>query len=734
MLKKISLLFVATMMLLGVWSNNFEKAAYSLAERIINKSKAQQIKFKQKDADKDFFELKSERNNIVITANNVNSMAMGLGHYIRYCCNQDISWENFSQITLPDTLPRIEKTICREARVEDRFFLNYCTFGYTTVWWQWKEWEYFIDWMALNGINMPLACCGQEAIWYRIWRKHGLSDSQIRAYFTGPAHLPWHRMINMDKWQGMLPKSWLKEQEKLQSLIVKRERELGMKPILPAFAGHVPEALKEIYPNAKITRNTSWGGFKDTYRSFFLSPQDSLFSIIQKESLEEQEKLYGTDHLYAIDPFNEVDPPSWEENFLRKTAETIYNSVAHHDPKAVWIQMTWLFYIDQSHWQPQKTEAFLNGVDKDKLLLLDYYAEDTEVWRKTNSYYDHKFIWCYLGNFGGNTMLAGNFKETSRRIENALKETHGLMNGIGSTLEGLDCNPLMYEFVLDKAWTPLYSEKQWIDKWADRRLECADKRYRQAWQLLVDSVYTTPARLGQATLTNSRPTFKGKGNWTTNPKINYNNEILSEVWRLMMTAVFDNNNQTEAALYDCVNIARQYLGNKFSTLRDSMTDAYIQRDILKFKQAKNQMLDLLKDINEITALHPAFSFDRWINLSQSHAKNNEQKEYYRQSATTLLTTWGETPQSLNDYASRTWSGLVEGYYARRWKMFLDMAEEALQNNKEFNNKEFTRLVTEFEKKVSRGEIIYQSKKDPSPFKKLRMLYNKHTHNSSPQNN
>ena len=482
MLKKISLLFVATIMLLGAWSNNFEKAAYSLAERIINKSKTQQIKFKQKDADKDFFELKSERNNIVITANNVNSMAMGLGHYIRYCCNQDISWEKFSQITLPDTLPRIEKTIYREARVEDRFFLNYCTFGYTTVWWQWKEWEYFIDWMALNGINMPLACCGQEAIWYRIWRKHGLSDSQIRAYFTGPAHLPWHRMINMDKWQGMLPKSWLKEQEKLQSLIVKRERELGMKPILPAFAGHVPEALKEIYPNAKITRNTSWGGFKDTYRSFFLSPQDSLFSIIQKEFLEEQEKIYGTDHLYAIDPFNEVDPPSWEENFLRKTAETIYNSVAHHDPKAVWIQMTWLFYIDQSHWQPQKTEAFLNGVDKDKVLLLDYYAENTEVWRKTNSYYNHKFIWCYLGNFGGNTMLAGNFKETSRRIENALKETHGLMNGIGSTLEGLDCNPLMYEFVLDKAWTPLYSEKQWIDKWADRRLERADKRYRQAWQ------------------------------------------------------------------------------------------------------------------------------------------------------------------------------------------------------------------------------------------------------------
>ena len=39
------------------------------------------------------------------------------------------------------------------------------------TWWKWSDWEHFIDWMALNGINMPLAITGQEAIWYKVWSK-----------------------------------------------------------------------------------------------------------------------------------------------------------------------------------------------------------------------------------------------------------------------------------------------------------------------------------------------------------------------------------------------------------------------------------------------------------------------------------------------------------------------------------------------------------------------------------
>ena len=206
------------------------------------------------DTSTDSFTIKSEGNKIIISGNNANSMAVGLNHYLKNYCLTTISWYKDDPIELPKTLPNIPAEVTIKANVPTRFFLNYCTFGYSMTWWKWSDWEHFIDWMALNGINMPLAITGQEAIWYKVWSKLGLTDEEIRGYFTGPAHLPWHRMCNLDGWQSPLPKEWLSSQAELQEQIVAREREFNMQPVLPAFAGHVPAALKRVYPNIKTSR------------------------------------------------------------------------------------------------------------------------------------------------------------------------------------------------------------------------------------------------------------------------------------------------------------------------------------------------------------------------------------------------------------------------------------------------------------------------------------------------
>ena len=236
------------------------KQADALIQRLIP-SVAAQFKTELLKSETDKFELESVAGKIVIRGNNANSIAVGLNHYLKYSCHSNISWYVDNPIQLPKTLPTLPQKITKDARCENRFFLNYCTFGYTMPWWQWRDWEHFIDWMALNGVTMPLAITGQEAVWYRVWKKLGLDDKQIRSYFTGPAHLPWHRMANIDYWQGELPHSWLDHQLELQKKIVTRERELNMTPVLPAFAGHVPADLKKIYPNSKINLLGHWGGF-----------------------------------------------------------------------------------------------------------------------------------------------------------------------------------------------------------------------------------------------------------------------------------------------------------------------------------------------------------------------------------------------------------------------------------------------------------------------------------------
>lgn len=654
---------------------------------------ADRFSFEEISDTTDYFELESVDQKIIIRGNNANSMAVGLNYYLKNYCLTTVSWFLTDSIEMPDVLPQIPKKEHISASVKDRFFLNYCTSGYTMPWWKWQDWERFIDWMALNGVNMPLATTGMEAVLYNVWTKMGLTDEEARAYFTGPAHLPWNRMSNLDYWQGPLPKEWIDNQVDLQKQIVAREREFNMKPILPAYGGHVPQALKRIYPEAKITTMSRWGGFSDEYRSSFLHPSDKLFARIQKEFIEEQTRLFGSDHIYGVDPFNEVEPPSWQPDSLAEASKHIYETLTAADKDARWLQMTWIFYFSADKWTQERIEPFLRAVPQDKMILLDYFCENTEIWKQTKSYYGQPFIWCYLGNFGGNTMLAGNIKEVGKRIADVKKNGGANFTGLGSTLEALDVNPFMYEFVLEKAWNINTTDEQWMSNLADRHVGKQDEQARKAFRMLYDSIYIDNAALGQATLTNARPTLTGHSSWTTNPQIVYKNKTLFSLWETLLKV---ENCKRDAYLFDVVNIGRQLLGNHFQDVRDQFTRAYDAKDLATMKAKAAEMNVIFADMELLLTNHSAFSLHKWITSAREFGHDDVSKSYYEQNARNLLSTWGGRGIDLNDYANRGWSGLVSSYYAPRWKMFTDEVIAAVESHKPFDDKKIQEQIKDFE--------------------------------------
>ena len=640
----------------------------------------------------DVFELDYKNGKIILRGNNDNSLAVALNHYLKYYCYVTVSWYVNDPVKMPSVLPPVLQVIRQKARVKNRFFLNYCTFGYTMPWWQWKDWERFIDWMALNGINMPLAITGQEAIWYKVWEKLGLTDKQIREYFTGPAHLPWNRMSNIDKLQGPLPQSYINDQLILQKKIVKRERELGMKPVLTAFSGHVPGELQNKFPQAKITQ-FNWGEFPKKYRSHFLDPLDTLFKKIQALYLQEQTKEFGTDHFYGADPFNELKPPSLEPEYLKNVSKTIYESIAAEDSAATWLMMAWVFYFERDNWSNERIKAFLSGVPPNKIMLLDYYCERSEVWKMTEAFFGSPYLWCYLGNFGGNTMLAGNIDTVGNRIENAFQNGGSNLSGIGSTLEGFDANPLMYEYILEKAWINSSNDsKTWINQWADRRYGSVNADSRAAWKIIGEKIYAYSCMLGQATLTNARPSLTGSGNWTTNPQIDYSNKDLLQAWELLLKKRGSRKDYD----YDLVNVGRQVLGNFFHTVRDSFALAYQNQNKTNLNLYGARMLQLLDDMDRLLGTNQAFLLGKWLNDARSMGRNNNEKAYFENNARTIITIWGEKAHSLNDYANRCWSGLVKSYYKERWKMFINDVTISVKKNVPFNEKAFHSKITQFE--------------------------------------
>ena len=719
--------FLSLILFLGLSiaaQSNDITAAKALAQRVVPAYSGRIVFEKMTDASgKDFFEIGSLNGKLFIKGNSANVMAVGLNYYLHNYCHADVSWYKNDVLLLPATMPVVSKKIRLEARCSERFFLNYCTFGYTMPWWQWNDWECFIDWMALNGINMPLAITGQEAIWEKVWKKFGLTDDQIRNYFTGPAFLPWHRMSNIDHWDGPLPQSWIKNQLELQKKIVKRERELGMKPVLPAFAGHVPEVLKTKYPHAKITSLGNWSGFSSKYDSYFLDPFDSLFKPIQKAFLEEQTKAFGTNHIYGTDPFNEVTPPSWEPHYLADVSKIIYSSMAETDPNAEWLQMGWIFYNQRNNWTNERIKAYLNAVPQGKMTMLDYYCDNTEVWKLTDSFFGQPYIWCYLGNFGGNTMMSGDLKQVEKRMENTFVNGGNNMKGVGSTTEGFGVNPVMYEYVFEKAWSagPVDVD-QWVSNWSAGRYGKENDTVSKAWNILLNTVYSGAAGLGRATLTNARPGLTGHNSWTTDPTINYDNKDLLKAWELLTEP---KGKAPSVYYYDVVDVGRQVLGNYFSVLRDRFTENYEKKDMDGLQKNGAAMLALLNDMDKLLSTNQNFLLGDWIESARKMGINEKEKNYYEQDARKIITVWGEPGRHLTDYANRSLAGLTKTYYRQRWKMFIDDVKSSLKINTSFNDSAFAIKLTAFEDKWTKGREHYSSKPTGDCMAISRMLLKKY---------
>ena len=219
------------------------------------------------------------------------------------------------------------------------------------VWWDWARWEREIDWMAMNGLNFILSFTGQEYVWQKFYTSIGLTDDEIKDYFSGPAFLAWQRMGNIQGWAGPLDDGWIQKQADLQKQIMKRIREFGMINILPGFAGHIPSALTRVYPNASVTHSAEWNRFGSNYsKDAFLQPDDPLFVKLGQKYYETLIGEYGTDHYYNADSFNEMDPSSNDDNFLATTNEKIYEAMASVDSQAVYLMQGWLFRFSGCKW------------------------------------------------------------------------------------------------------------------------------------------------------------------------------------------------------------------------------------------------------------------------------------------------------------------------------------------------------------------------------------------------
>jgi alpha-N-acetylglucosaminidase len=674
-----------------------KKPIYEFIKRIIgNDAKHFKVEIIPQEENKDVFELESNGSEIILRGNNGISIASALNYYLKKYAHCSVNW-NGSNLNLPHPLPVITKKNHQTSPYKYRYYFNYCTFNYTASWWDWDRWQKEIDFMALNGINMPLALTGQNAIWKRVYKNIGFTDKELEGFFSGPAYFSWFWMGNLDGYGGPLPDSWMKSHEELQKKILLRERELGMTPVLPAFTGHVPPSFKEKFPQTNVIQ-TIWDA-KDFNPVYTIDPIDTMFTYIGKKFLVEQTKTYGTDHLYSSDTFNENEPPSNDSTFLKEISEKVYSSMEQVDSQAKWVMQGWLFYSHAKFWEPTQIKALLNAIPNDKMIILDLWSEKNPQWQKMEAYYGKSWIWCMLHNFGGKINMFGDIEHLANGPIETLKDPNsGNMIGIGVTAEGLEQNPVVYSVMLENAWrNEKIDPAQWLQEYVYSRYGKRNVNAEKAWQVLLETVYNERNDFGTKAIVTIRPELDDN---TTSPvsylNFKYNTADLLPAWNDLLTASGYLKNK-DGFNYDLVDVSRQVLVNYSNVLYKKLNEAYYEKDVEKVKEYGNRILEVVDDMDVLLATRKDFLLGKWLNDAKKCATNENEKMLYEKNARNLITLWGtKVNTTLYDYARKQWSGLIKDFYKPRLQKFFFSLIGSLEKKQKFNQKSYDNEIANWE--------------------------------------
>ena len=613
-----------------------------------------------------------------------------------------VSWDG-DRVALPAQLPDLA-TGRVESPFRHRAYLNTCTFGYTTPWWGWPRWSREIDWMAVHGIDMPLAMEGQEFVWRALWREAGLSEAELAGYFSGPAFTPWQRMGNIEGYRAPLPAAWIDKKRDLQRQILSRMRALGMDPILPAFGGYVPKAFALKNPKARIYRMRGGPGFHETY---WLDPTDPLFAHLAARFLALYAQTYGAGTYYLADSFNEMTPPVAEDGsdggsaFDDATGRTApakaavdpalkarrlaaYGKAIHEAfhatrPDAVWVMQGWLFGADQKFWDAEAIAAYLSQVPDERLMILDIGNDRyPDIWRKARGFGGKPWIYGYVHNYGGSNPVYGDLDYYRADLSGVAADPGArALAGFGLFPEGLNNNAIVYEAAYDLAWSAGgASRAAWLSTWAKSRYGRTTAELEAALGALVDGAYSTRYwtprwwhyRAG-AYLFFKRPTativqFEGHPGDRA--------KLTAAVGALAALApAFAHE---PLFVVDLVDAARHLASEKIDLLLIQAVAAYRRGDAAAGDAARRKVEDLALALDALLGVR-AETLATWIDEARAYGDTPQDARAYVLNAKAQVTVWGGQG-NLADYASKAWQGLYRDYYLPRWSQFLDALKAA----------------------------------------------------------
>ncbi len=585
------------------------------------------------------------------------------------------------RLNLPAVPPPVGSVQEERSAFLYRYFLNFCTYGYTFAFWNWEQWAPFLDWMMLSGYNLVLNPVGHELVWIALLQRHGYTEQEARDYVAGPAFFPWQCMMNLTSWGGPAPASWYENRRVLSRKITDYLLSFGAAPVFPGYAGMVPPDFGERHPASRPLDQGLWCDFP---RPSILLPADPAFDGIAADFYAIQRDLYGDAHYFAADPFHEGGNAEGVD--MAAYARGCYRQMGRVSDSPVWFLQGW---------QSNPSRELLRALSPENVLIGNLRAEDCAD--GGDDFAGYPWLYGCVNNFGGQRVTRGNLRKLLLEPHRYAADPACSMVGIALLPEGVETDEILFDAVADLAVRQTApAEEAWLEACLTQRYGACPAPVLEGWRILKNEVY-----LADTSVSPRESAFCCRPSLTANmvssyslPTFNYDTRRLEEACRLLLQG-WEALRDSEPYRLDITDFVRQALANKAWGYVEGLQKAFTDKKVAAFDACADAFLSLYPIQEALVSTNRHMLLGPWLELAKACGHTPEEKAYFEWQARTLLTLWGDRQGAigLRDYAAREWGGLLGDFYKPRWDSYIRLLRIALLTGREIA--EYSRYDAEY---------------------------------------
>ena len=598
---------------------------------------------------RDGFVIRSEgKDRLLIAAAEPIGLLYGVYTYLEKVCGVGFFWDG-ERVPKRTDLPTSGIDRAELPRFRIRQNLQACAFGYTTQYWGLEEWKREIDWTARKRFNTVMLPWGD--LTKQVFRKLGVNLGDLT------------------------PEEAYRIDLARQIAVYARQR--GIRCILPGFAGGVPKEFAKAHPKARYV-NVKW---LEAAAQPHLYPADPWFARVGELVVRTYTDVYGTDHIYNIDPYPETQPgASPEEKAAIKIdfAKGVVRYLRAADPKAVWYASGWAF-LDQGFWPKASVSKHLAEIPDEMYYVCDIQAEANPIYQRLDYLDGKRWGFSVLHSFGGDDHLHGNMADLVRRVQAVVSDPRaGGCVAFYINPEIIHYNVPYFELAAELGWNPDgVAVDAFCKAYARRRYGPASAETMcRALKILRETVYGPhpggeprwQRRLGKNPAGALHPIdfLRVSPLWTA----------LEEVIEI---ALAEAPRQRGNPMYarDIVDWTRQYTAEVFGRVIARAGLAFSRGDAPKLTQCRTRALELMRQVERLLSTHPMYR----ISTEQARGRRipgySSEMDYKLKNI--MFSFASDDWVFLLDYQSKDMQELMAGYDRPRVTAWFDAMEAALKS-------------------------------------------------------